>query len=118
VDLVAKVARQVIRCELTLQPVQLLSLVEETLTALPPTRDDEVEVFLNPEDSSASANWTPPAPRAGSCGPTRRWKRANAACRPPAARPTPAAASAWGPAWRRCRPSWARTMTPPLEAAA
>ena len=49
VDLVAKVARQVIRAELALQPVQLMSLVEETLTSMPPTRE-EIDVFLNPEE--------------------------------------------------------------------
>ncbi|HSI56507.1 MAG TPA: flagellar assembly protein FliH [Ideonella sp.] len=49
VDLVAKVARQVIRCELALQPVQLLSLVDETLATMPPTPKG-VEVYLNPED--------------------------------------------------------------------
>jgi len=49
VELVAKVARQVIRAELALQPVQLLSLVDETLAAMPPARDD-IEVFLNPEE--------------------------------------------------------------------
>jgi flagellar assembly protein FliH len=49
VDLVAKVARQVIRCELALQPVQLLALVDETLSAMPPTSEG-VEVYLNPEE--------------------------------------------------------------------
>jgi len=49
VDLVARVARQVIRCELTLQPTQLLTLVDEALAAMPPTRE-QVEVYLNPED--------------------------------------------------------------------
>ncbi|MBS1190283.1 MAG: fliH [Rhodocyclaceae bacterium] len=49
VELVAKVARQVIRCELALQPVQLLALVDETLGAMPATLD-EVEVYLNPEE--------------------------------------------------------------------
>lgn len=49
VDLVARVARQVIRCELALQPAQLLSLVDETLAAMPPTRQG-IEVHLNPED--------------------------------------------------------------------
>lgn len=49
VDLVGKVARQVIRAELALQPVQLLALVEEALAAMPPTRD-QVEVCLNPEE--------------------------------------------------------------------
>jgi flagellar assembly protein FliH len=47
IDLVAKVARQVIRCELALQPTQLLTLVDETLAAMPPVREG-VEVFLNP----------------------------------------------------------------------
>ncbi|MBU0603003.1 MAG: flagellar assembly protein H [Gammaproteobacteria bacterium] len=49
VDLVARVARQVIRCELALQPAQLLALVDETLAAIPPTRK-VIEVYLNPED--------------------------------------------------------------------
>jgi flagellar assembly protein FliH len=50
VDLVARVARQVIRCELTLQPVQLLALVDETLAAMPPVAEGGVEVYLNAED--------------------------------------------------------------------
>lgn len=49
VELVAKVARQVIRCELTLKPAQILDLVEETLAALPPV-SGEVEVLLNAEE--------------------------------------------------------------------
>jgi flagellar assembly protein FliH len=49
VELVAKVARQVIRCELALQPVQLLALVDETLASMPPTSEG-VEVYLNPEE--------------------------------------------------------------------
>lgn len=49
VDLVARVARQVIRCELALQPVQLLALVDETLATMPPPHKD-VEVHLNPGD--------------------------------------------------------------------
>jgi flagellar assembly protein FliH len=49
VELVARVARQVIRAELALQPVQLLALVDETLAALPPARET-IEVFLNPEE--------------------------------------------------------------------
>jgi flagellar assembly protein FliH len=49
VDLVGKIARQVIRAELALQPMQVLALVDEALAAMPPTRD-EVEVFLNPEE--------------------------------------------------------------------
>nr|WP_203525684.1 flagellar assembly protein FliH [Crenobacter caeni] len=49
VELVGKVARQVIRCELALKPVQVLDLVEETLAALPPV-DGKVEVLLNAEE--------------------------------------------------------------------
>lgn len=49
VDLVGKVARQVIRAELALQPVQLLALVEEAVAVMPPTRE-QVEVCLNPEE--------------------------------------------------------------------
>jgi flagellar assembly protein FliH len=49
VELVGKIARQVIRAELALQPVQLLALVDEALATMPPSRD-EVEVFLNPEE--------------------------------------------------------------------
>ncbi|HVR48822.1 MAG TPA: flagellar assembly protein FliH [Pseudorhodoferax sp.] len=50
VELVGKVARQVIRCELALQPLQLLTMVDETLATLPRVRSREVEVFLHPED--------------------------------------------------------------------
>jgi flagellar assembly protein FliH len=49
VDLVAKVARQVIRAELALQPVQIMALVDETLSSMPPTRE-EIDVYLNPEE--------------------------------------------------------------------
>lgn len=49
VDLVAKVARQVIRCEMALQPTQVLALVDEALQAMPPA-GDKIEVFLNPEE--------------------------------------------------------------------
>lgn len=49
VDLVAKVARQVIRAELALQPVQIMALVDETLASMPPTRE-EIDVYLNPEE--------------------------------------------------------------------
>lgn len=77
VDLVGKVARQVIRAELALQPVQLLALVDEALAAMPPTRDT-VEVFLNPEelrrvtelDPRRAAKWNllaDPALEAGEC---------------------------------------------------
>ncbi len=50
VELVGKVARQVIRCELALQPLQLLTMVDETLATLPRVRSRDVEVFLHPED--------------------------------------------------------------------
>lgn len=46
-DLIKRVAQQVIRCELTLQPQQILSLVEETLTALPDTQS-EIKIHLDP----------------------------------------------------------------------
>jgi len=65
VELVGKIARQVIRAELALQPVQLLALVEEALAVMPPSRE-QVEVFLNPEelrrvlelDPKRAAKWT------------------------------------------------------------
>lgn len=77
VELVGKVARQVIRAELALQPVQLLALVEEALAAMPPTRE-EVEVCLNPEELKRIAELDPkrakkwnlmpdPALEAGEC---------------------------------------------------
>jgi flagellar assembly protein FliH len=50
VELVAKVARQVIRCELALQPQQLLTMVDETLATLPRVGDEEVTIYLNPEE--------------------------------------------------------------------
>lgn len=49
IDLVERVARQVVRCELTLQPAQILALVEETLSGMP-QRTGSVDVFLNPAD--------------------------------------------------------------------
>lgn len=49
IDLVERVARQVVRCELTLQPAQILSLVEETLQGMP-QRTGAVQVYLNPAD--------------------------------------------------------------------
>ncbi|MDB5748908.1 MAG: Flagellar assembly protein FliH [Massilia sp.] len=49
VDLVGKIARQVIRAELALQPTQLLALVDEALAAMPPARDG-IEVLMNPEE--------------------------------------------------------------------
>lgn len=49
VDLVERVTRQVVRCELTLQPAQILALVEETLSGMP-RRSGAVRVHLNPAD--------------------------------------------------------------------
>ncbi|NHZ62839.1 MULTISPECIES: flagellar assembly protein FliH [Massilia] len=77
VDLVGKVARQVIRAELALQPVQLLALVDEALAAMPPTRE-RIEVCLNPEelkritelDPVRAAKWSllpDPSLEAGEC---------------------------------------------------
>jgi flagellar assembly protein FliH len=48
IDLVEKVARQVIRCELTTQPEQLLALVDEAVATLPPVTD-AIEIYLQPE---------------------------------------------------------------------
>lgn len=48
-ELVQKVSKQVIRCELTLQPTQLLSLAEEALAAMPDDQQD-VRILLNPDE--------------------------------------------------------------------
>ncbi|TWI67590.1 flagellar assembly protein FliH [Pseudoduganella lurida] len=58
VDLVAKVARSVIRAELALQPVQIMALVDETLASMPPTRE-EIDVYLNPEELKRVAELDP-----------------------------------------------------------
>jgi flagellar assembly protein FliH len=50
VDLVGKVARQVIRCELALQPAQVLALVDETLATMPRSGKQDIEVYLNEGD--------------------------------------------------------------------
>ena len=50
-ELVRKVSQQVIRCELTLQPTQILTLVEETLAALP---DDAKPVKIHLEPTAVS----------------------------------------------------------------
>lgn len=91
VELVGKVARQVIRCELALQPVQLLALVDETLAAMPPTPEG-VEVHLNPEelerirelDSERAARWNlvaDPRMEAGECRVRAGGREADAGCR-------------------------------------
>jgi flagellar assembly protein FliH len=77
VDLVGKIARQVIRAELALQPVQVLALVDEALATMPPTRE-QAEVYLNPEelkricelDPKRAKKWTllaDPALEPGEC---------------------------------------------------
>lgn len=48
-QLVKKVAQQVIRCELTLHPTQLLNLAEEALAAMP-TEQSDVHILLSPEE--------------------------------------------------------------------
>ena len=48
-QLVEKVTRQVIRCELALHPTQLLALVEEAVTSLPQP-PEQVRVLLNAEE--------------------------------------------------------------------
>ncbi|WP_348751710.1 flagellar assembly protein FliH, partial [uncultured Aquincola sp.] len=91
VDLVARVARQVIRCELALQPAQLLHLVDETLATMPPPHDN-VQVHLNPEDlqrirdvdPARAARWTlvPDAQLdAGECRVRAGRREADAGCR-------------------------------------
>lgn len=50
-ELVRKVAKQVIRCELTLHPTQLLTLAEDALAAMPGEKAD-VQILLNPEECS------------------------------------------------------------------
>lgn len=47
VDLVRRITKQVIRCELTLQPQQILTLVEETIASLP-SDVSEIEIHLEP----------------------------------------------------------------------
>jgi len=92
VELVARVARQVIRCELTLQPTQLLALVDETLAAMPPARDGAIEVHLNPEDllritelaPERAAQWTLLADarlESGECRVKAGDREADAGCR-------------------------------------
>lgn len=48
-QLVKKVAQQVIRCELTLHPTQLLNLADEALASMPAEQSD-VHIQLNPEE--------------------------------------------------------------------
>ncbi|UUA73954.1 flagellar assembly protein FliH [Cellvibrio sp. QJXJ] len=57
-QLVKKVAQQVIRCELTLHPTQLLNLAEEALAAMP-TEQSDVHVLLNPEECNRIKDLAP-----------------------------------------------------------
>lgn len=57
-ELVKKVAQQVIRCELTLHPTQLLALVEETLATMP-AEHGKVRILLNPEECARIRDLAP-----------------------------------------------------------
>lgn len=57
-QLVKKVAQQVIRCELTLSPTQLLNLAEEALASMPIEQGD-VNIHLNPEEYSRIKDLAP-----------------------------------------------------------
>lgn len=50
IELVAKVARQVIRKEIQMQPMQLLALVDEALSTMPRVAEHEIAVYLNSQD--------------------------------------------------------------------
>lgn len=91
VDLVAKVSRQVIRCELALQPKQLVTLVEETLSGMPPA-NGKVEVLFNPLDLERVLDLDPqraqmwnlvadPRLEAGECRVKSGGQEADAGCR-------------------------------------
>lgn len=57
-QLVEKVTRQVIRCELALQPTQLLALVEEAVAAIPST-PESILVYLSTEEFNRIQNAAP-----------------------------------------------------------
>lgn len=63
VDIVARVAKQVIRCELTLQPSQMVALIEETLASMP-AATGEPEVHLNPAECARLSGLLPERARA------------------------------------------------------
>lgn len=50
IELVAKVAKQVIRKEIQMQPMQLLALVDEALATMPRVAANEIAVYLNSQD--------------------------------------------------------------------
>ena len=64
-EMVAKVAKQVIRVELTLNPAQLLTLAEEVLHTMPGNHE-EVQIHLNPEECARIRDIDPER--------ARRWK--------------------------------------------
>jgi len=57
-ELVKKVSQQVIRCELTLHPTQLLALAEEALATIP-SDHGEIRVLLNPEECARIKDLAP-----------------------------------------------------------
>ena len=57
-ELVKKVSQQVIRCELTLHPTQLLALAEEALATMPADHG-EVRILLNPEECARIKDLAP-----------------------------------------------------------
>lgn len=59
-ELVRKVATQVIRMELTLHPDQLLTLAEEALATMPGDQED-VRIHLNPEECARIRDMAPEA---------------------------------------------------------
>lgn len=92
VDLVARVAREVIRCELVLQPSQLLTLVDETLATMPRTSKDEIEILLNDRDlerireiaPERAAHWSligDPHLESGECRIRSKDRQVDAGCR-------------------------------------
>ena len=56
--LVGKVAQQVIRCELNLNPAQLLTLADEALAAMP-LPPGEVHILLNPQEHACIRDLAP-----------------------------------------------------------
>ncbi|KWB79408.1 flagellar assembly protein FliH [Burkholderia ubonensis] len=58
IKLVEKVVHQVIRAELTLQPSQLIALIDEAIATMPPVTDG-IEIYLNPEECDRIAALSP-----------------------------------------------------------
>ncbi|MCK6263366.1 flagellar assembly protein H [Vibrio sp. ZSDE26] len=89
-ELVQKVAQQVIRCELALQPQQILALVEETLETLP-SEPQGIKVLMAQEEfsqiekvaSEKIAEWNiicDPSLRQGDCRIITKTAEADAGC--------------------------------------